>query len=197
LFPVPVAAIVLGHMALSEIRKSAGRLKGEGIAILGLVLGYLGAVLIPVVLIAAAIVIPSLLKTQIVRNESGAIIALRQYNQATRAYAELCPDQGYPASNTNLGPGKGDCVGASLIDPVLGSNNPVKSGYVFFYQARTKDAAGHVTGYTVNADPFQFGKEGVRHFFTDQTGVIRYALDQPADKDSPPVGQDSNDQDGG
>src|SRR5262249_3434148 len=80
LFPVPVAAIVLGHMALSEIRKSAGRLKGERIAILGLAMGYLGAVLIPLILIAAAIVIPSLLRTRMVRNEPGAISVLRQYN---------------------------------------------------------------------------------------------------------------------
>ena len=43
LFFIPlafVAAIVFGHLALSEIRKSAGRLKGEGLAIAGLVLGY-------------------------------------------------------------------------------------------------------------------------------------------------------------
>src|ERR1043165_2279127 len=44
LFFVPLAfigAIVFGHLGLSEIKKSAGRLKGEGIAIAGLVLGYL------------------------------------------------------------------------------------------------------------------------------------------------------------
>lgn len=40
LFFIPflfVAAVVFGHMALSEIRKSGGRLKGEGLAIAGLV----------------------------------------------------------------------------------------------------------------------------------------------------------------
>src|SRR5262249_15869329 len=36
-----IVAIVLGHMGLSEIKKSAGRLKGEGMAIAGLVLGYI------------------------------------------------------------------------------------------------------------------------------------------------------------
>jgi hypothetical protein len=43
-----VAAIVFGHLALSEIRRSAGRLKGEGLAIAGLVLGYAWMVSIPV-----------------------------------------------------------------------------------------------------------------------------------------------------
>ena len=62
LFFIPflfVAAIVLGHLALSEIRKSAGRLKGEGIAIAGLVLGYMGIAGIPIILIVAAIAIPT------------------------------------------------------------------------------------------------------------------------------------------
>lgn len=35
-----IAAIVTGHMAQSEIKKSAGRLTGNGLAIAGLVLGY-------------------------------------------------------------------------------------------------------------------------------------------------------------
>jgi hypothetical protein len=53
LFFVPlafIAAIVFGHLGLSEIRKSAGRLKGEGMAIAGLVLGYLWIVGIPLIL---------------------------------------------------------------------------------------------------------------------------------------------------
>src|SRR5208282_4890221 len=39
LFPASIAAIILGHMAHSEIRKSAGRIGGQGIATTGLVLG--------------------------------------------------------------------------------------------------------------------------------------------------------------
>jgi len=56
-FPISIVAIVCGHLALSEIRKSAGRLTGQGIAIAGLVLGYLGTVSIPFILIIAAIAI--------------------------------------------------------------------------------------------------------------------------------------------
>jgi len=36
-----VVAIVLGHLGLSEIKRSAGRLKGDGLAIAGLFMGYL------------------------------------------------------------------------------------------------------------------------------------------------------------
>jgi hypothetical protein len=39
-----VLAIVFGHVALSEIHRSGGTQSGRGIAIAGLVVGYLGAV---------------------------------------------------------------------------------------------------------------------------------------------------------
>jgi hypothetical protein len=42
---LPIAAIVLGHMARSRIRRSAGTSAGGGMAIAGLVLGYLALVL--------------------------------------------------------------------------------------------------------------------------------------------------------
>ena len=73
LFFIPflfIAAIVFGHLALSEIRKSAGRLKGEGIAIAGLVLGYIEIAGIPFLLIIAAIAIPNLLRARMAANES-------------------------------------------------------------------------------------------------------------------------------
>lgn len=39
--PLPLIAIVLGHLAVSEIRRSQGRVTGMAVAIVGLVLGYL------------------------------------------------------------------------------------------------------------------------------------------------------------
>ena len=41
-FPLSLVAVILGHLSLSEIKKSAGRLTGEGLATAGLVLGYIG-----------------------------------------------------------------------------------------------------------------------------------------------------------
>jgi hypothetical protein len=37
----PIAAIITGHMAKSEIKKSAGTVTGGGMATAGLILGYL------------------------------------------------------------------------------------------------------------------------------------------------------------
>ena len=58
--PASVAAIILGHISLSEIRNSAGRIGGRGLATTGLVLGYLGLVIISIGIVAA-IAIPNLL----------------------------------------------------------------------------------------------------------------------------------------
>lgn len=40
-----IAAIVFGHMARAEIRRSQGQLDGDGLAIAGLVLGWVSVIL--------------------------------------------------------------------------------------------------------------------------------------------------------
>ena len=40
-----IGAIILGHMARSEIRNAPDRLEGDGLAVAGLVLGYLSIAL--------------------------------------------------------------------------------------------------------------------------------------------------------
>jgi hypothetical protein len=53
-----IPAIICGHVARSTIRKSNGLLRGEGLALAGLILGYvalvLNIILIPIVIIPAA-----------------------------------------------------------------------------------------------------------------------------------------------
>ena len=50
-----IPAIIFGHLAKSDIRKSGGRIQGDGMALAGLILGYISIVFIPVILIIAAI----------------------------------------------------------------------------------------------------------------------------------------------
>ncbi|RYD49984.1 MAG: DUF4190 domain-containing protein [Verrucomicrobiaceae bacterium] len=50
-FPA-IVAVVLGHLALAKIRRSAGALEGKGIAVSGLVIGYVGLVLMPFLIFA-------------------------------------------------------------------------------------------------------------------------------------------------
>lgn len=55
--PFGILAVLLGHVARSQIRKSAGRQKGAGMALAGLILGYLA---LGFILFVILIVIPSL-----------------------------------------------------------------------------------------------------------------------------------------
>lgn len=189
LFFVPlcfIAAIVLGHIALSDIKKSAGRLKGQGMAITGLVFGYGCILFIPFILIIAAIAIPNLLRAKMAANEASAVGILRTYNSAMVAYASQCPNIGFPESVRNLGPGSGDCQGANLVEYLLAGPG-IKNGYQFIYVAGPADVSGRVMSYTINADPITENTTGVRHFFVDESGVIRYWRDAPATANSPPL----------
>jgi hypothetical protein len=112
LFFVPlllIAAIAFGHLSLSEIRRSAGRLKGEGMAIAGLVVGYLWIVGIPIILIIAAIAIPNLLRARIAANrpriavnEASAVGAARGLMKAEIIYASMHPERGFTCSFPDL-----------------------------------------------------------------------------------------------
>lgn len=199
LFSVPAAvvAIVFGHLAKAEIRRSHGRLTGNGMAIAGLILGYIGATLLPMVIVAA-IAIPNLLRTRMAANEAGAVGALRTLNTACVTY--LVTYGGYPITLSKLGPGDPasgklppnpiDVIlgkqRADLIDSVLASGE--KSGYRFIYSPGPADARGYVRAYAVHASPVTPGTTGQRNFFTDQTGVIRSNMDGPADGNSTPLG---------
>src|ERR1039458_9159501 len=62
LFAIP--AVICGHMAYSRIKRSAGALSGEGLALGGLITGYLSLALIPLIGIMAAIAIPNFVKAR-------------------------------------------------------------------------------------------------------------------------------------
>jgi hypothetical protein len=103
-FPFPIVAVVFGHVSLSQIKKSAGRLGGKGLAIAGLVLGYLGIAMIPLTLIIAAIAIPNLLRARMAANESSALYSLRTINTAQVSYqANFGQKIGYAPDLQSLG----------------------------------------------------------------------------------------------
>lgn len=53
-----IPAIICGHMGRSRIKQSQGALKGSGLALAGLIMGYVGAVFVTIGILAA-IAIPS------------------------------------------------------------------------------------------------------------------------------------------
>jgi hypothetical protein len=164
-FPLCIVAIVLGHISLSEIKKSAGRLKGEGLAIAGLILGYLGLVAIPFILIVAAIAIPNLLRAKIAANEASAVGNLRNIVTAEVSYATMHPQTGFTCDLSELG-------SAGLITSTLASGQ--RTGYVFILQNCTAEKEGDpASHFLVVASPVTYHTTGVRQFCADESGVIR------------------------
>lgn len=56
-FIFPIAAIILGHVALSQINQSHGAQEGRGLAIAGLILGYTFTALVIVLMVLLTIAV--------------------------------------------------------------------------------------------------------------------------------------------
>jgi len=119
-FLAGIPAIIVGHLSLSRIKKSMGRLKGEGMALTGLILGYIS---LPFILIIAAIAIPNLMRARTSANEAAAASTVRMLNTSQITYSTTYPEQGYSRDLATLG---GNCSSggtaehACLLDGQLG-----------------------------------------------------------------------------
>jgi hypothetical protein len=85
LFAIP--AVICGHMAYGRIRRSDGALSGEGLALGGLITGYLGIALIPIIGILAAIAIPNFVKARTTAQMNACLSNLRQIDGAKQIWA--------------------------------------------------------------------------------------------------------------
>jgi prepilin-type N-terminal cleavage/methylation domain-containing protein len=135
-------------------------------------------IVVAIILIIAAIAIPNLIRSKMAANEASAVATLRTYNTSIVAYSTTY--QTDPATNlSQLGPAATpSSTAADLVDSLLGSATPVKSGYSFTYSAGTP-ANGVVSQYSIVAVPTSTST-GQRKFFTDQSGVIRATTDGTA-----------------
>ena len=148
-------------------------------------------IVVAIILIIAAIAIPNLLRSRIAANEASAVGSIRTINTSEVTYASTYPNLGF-ATLGNLGGSGGSATGAGLIDAVLASG--VKSGYQFATPSAGFTPSGCGAGgttaacstYTVTGDP-QNSQTGQRHFFSDQSGVIRYDTAAAASASSAPL----------
>jgi type IV pilus assembly protein PilA len=135
-------------------------------------------VVVAVILIIAAIAIPNYIQSKMRANEASAVQSLRNISTAEIVYSTTY-GIGYSTLLIHLA-GAGvapDQNNAGLIDDVLGGGT--KSGYIITYTPLTNDAQGHVATYSLAADPIT-ASTGQRHFYSDQTCVIRSNAAVPA-----------------
>jgi type IV pilus assembly protein PilA len=130
-------------------------------------------IVVAIILIIAAIAIPNLLRSRMAANEASAVGSIRTINTSALQFSSTYPSAGYPATLAALGGGI-PCTATStngcLLDAILAAGT--KSGYKF---AWTSDGNTPSYGYSITGTPVSVGSTGQRMFFSDQTGVIRYA----------------------
>lgn len=93
-------AVILGHMGLSRIKKSGGALKGRGMAIAGLVMGYLGFGL-TFIAVLASLAVPAFTMVQQQGNQMKVVINAKQLVIGMKQYA-LENDGNFPPTLETL-----------------------------------------------------------------------------------------------
>jgi type IV pilus assembly protein PilA len=131
-------------------------------------------IVVAIILIIAAIAIPSLLRSRIVANQASAIAGLRVIDTSEINYASSY-GQGYSSTLLQLGPPSSgnppNSQAAGMMDSILAGG--LKSGYRFSYVPANPDINGNYGAYSVTANPTQVGTTGTAYYYTDQTYVIR------------------------
>jgi prepilin-type N-terminal cleavage/methylation domain-containing protein len=142
-------------------------------------------IVVAIILIIAAIAVPNLMKSKATANEASAVDSLHTINTACANYSTTY-QLGYPATMADLGPASvPSSTAADLLDSVL--DGGTKSGYTFSYSSGPPDPNGVVSAYTVTANPVIPGTSGNRHFYTDQSFVIRWNGSVTASSTDPPL----------
>jgi len=170
--PFSLVAVIFGHLSLSEIRRSAGRLTGRGLAVAGLVLGYLGVLEIVGLIVLGIVATPAtnksaMQKMMVMNNENSVVASVRSLNTAEIAYAQAHRDSGYTCSLSDLS-------GTWGISGDLASGR--KNGYR--YELRGCAAAkanGPMVKYQLVAYPEVAKKSGTPAFCSNESDVIRLA----------------------
>ena len=159
-------------------KTGVGHLQSAGFSLIELL------IVVAIILIIAAIAIPNLLRSRMAANEAATVQDMRAIITAEAAYNTLY-GIGYSALLLHLGPAVGGGaptpLAADLIENDLAAGS--KSGYTFTYVPTAPNPVIRYD-YGINTDPIVAGSTGQRHFFADQTGVIRFnaaAKATPAD----------------
>ena len=131
-------------------------------------------IVVAIILIIAAVAVPSFIRSRIAANESSAVASVRTVNTAEISYNSTYPTVGYAGTLTALGGtscSPPSSTSACLIDTVLAAGQ--RSGYNF--------ALSNVSGtpnasYNIIASPVLWNYAGMRYFCSFEDAVIRVSM---------------------
>jgi hypothetical protein len=173
--PAAIVAVIFGHLSLSEIRRGGGRFSGKGLAITGLVFGYLAIASFATLLIIAAFSIPKAIKAENARRSSttysahanSAVALIRAMNTAEIAYAQSHASEGYTCSLPQLS--KSWALGTDLA-------RARENGYTFALKGCVpKNPGGPIAKYQLVAYPTAPSVTGKAAFCSSESDAIRAA----------------------
>ena len=130
-------------------------------------------IVVAIILVIAAIAVPSFLRSRMAANESAAVGALRTLNTAQISYTSAYPTVGYANSMGLLGGtscNPPSSASACLIDTALAGGT--KSGYVFTLPSASVTGTPAST-YNVTATPLAPNQTGTRYFCSFADAVVR------------------------
>jgi len=128
-------------------------------------------IVVAIIALLAAIAIPSFLRARLNANESAAVSALHTISTAAQSYRSVNPT--YPGALATLS----NAV-PPYIDSVLGGGT--KQGYSFSLE-------GYTYTFSATARPVTYGRTGIRSFYVDESGIIRYTTADAAATSASPV----------
>jgi hypothetical protein len=180
-----VAGLVLGIVALLRANKQPSVYGGKGVAIAGIIASALSFVTLPILAIAAAIVIP-LMRTANTGNEVAAISTLRAVSSAEASYA-AASGGGYgsleclasPASCLPAGAGETKFIDQALVGNRFG-------GYLFTFHPGPSTSADPASPAGASLRSFAYtavpadGTRGMRAFCIDSTGRLKFTRGTPS-----------------
>lgn len=151
-------------------------------------------IVVAIILIIAAIAIPSLIGAKIAADDGSAVGSLRAINTAQIAYASAYPSIGFASTLAALGPSAATgcttpspahaCLIAWVVSNASTAAN-AKSGYYFAMGVVTTNGVN--VAYTIGGAPASFNHTGVRGFCSNEDGELRYT----ASLNGPPVTTDT------
>ena len=177
-----IPAIILGHTSRARIRKSAGTLKGKGMALTGLLFGYLSVIIFPILLM---VLVPHYIvfvrPPEKSHTQTASSNPLEEIVHAEATYHTTYPAQGYAPDLATLGSGPSghaamaSAAFAGLLDDTMGKSECrgktwcTIDDYKYLIQS---DATEPHREYTITAMPVKSGKS----FCATEDGVRRYDL---------------------
>jgi type IV pilus assembly protein PilA len=138
-------------------------------------------IVITIILIIAAIAIPSLIQAKISADEASAVNSIRTLNTAQVSYQSVFPQVGYAATIAALGPAAStgcstpSSANACLVDWVVAQATTPASPKAGYYFAEGVVTSGGVnSGYTIGGAPTGFNRSGVRGFCSNEDAGIHF-----------------------